>query len=108
MNLSGGQKQRLSLARALLRKPRILILDDCTSALDARTESEVLNRLRQTAGNATVLLISQRISAVMRTDRILCLDNGRVQGFGSHKELLAVCPTYREIYESQIGGGENG
>lgn len=103
VNLSGGQKQRLSLARALVRKPRILILDDCTSALDARTESEVLKGLWGMESGATVLLVSQRISAVMRADRILCLDNGRVQGCGTHEELMAACGTYQEIYRSQIG-----
>lgn len=104
VNLSGGQKQRLSLARALLRNPRILILDDCTSALDAQTESEVLKGLRNMTGKMTVLLVSQRISTVMRTDRILCMDNGHVQGYGTHEELMASCNTYREIYHSQIGG----
>lgn len=105
VNLSGGQKQRLSLARALVRNPRVLILDDCTSALDARTEADVLKGLRNLAGGMTVLLVSQRISTVMRTDRILCLDNGRVQGYGTHDELMASCRTYQEIYHSQIGGG---
>lgn len=108
VNLSGGQKQRLSLARALVRKPRILILDDCTSALDAQTESAVLKGLRNMGGNMTVLLISQRISTVMQADCILCLDNGAVQGFGTHKELMAGCQIYREIYDSQIGGDSNG
>ncbi len=103
VNLSGGQKQRLSLARALIRDPGILILDDCTSALDANTESTVLKGLCKMEKKATVLLISQRISTVMRADRILCLNNGVVQGFGTHSELLANCQTYREIYESQIG-----
>ncbi len=103
VNLSGGQKQRLSLARALIRDPGILILDDCTSALDANTESTVLKGLSEMETKATVLLISQRISTVMRADRILCLNNGVVQGFGTHSELLASCQTYREIYESQIG-----
>ena len=103
VNLSGGQKQRLSLARALVRKPKILILDDCTSALDAQTESEVLKGLRDMAGGMTVLLVSQRISTVMRTDRILCMDNGVVQGYGTHDELMASCKTYQEIYHSQIG-----
>lgn len=104
INLSGGQKQRLCLARALVRKPRILILDDCTSALDARTEAEVLSGLRKLTGSMTVLLVSQRISTVMRTDRILCLDNGCVAGFGTHEELMASCTIYQEIYRSQIGG----
>ena len=103
VNLSGGQKQRLSLARALIRDPGILILDDCTSALDANTESTVLKGLSEMEKKATVLLISQRISTVMRADRILCLNNGEVQGYGTHSELLANCQTYREIYESQIG-----
>lgn len=108
INLSGGQKQRLSLARALVRNPKILILDDCTSALDAQTESDVLKGLRNMAGGTTVLLVSQRISTVMRTDRILCMDNGFVQGYGTHEELMASCNTYQEIYHSQIGGGNYG
>lgn len=108
MNLSGGQKQRLSLARALVRQPRILILDDCTSALDARTEARVLQNLQTACGGRTVLLVSQRISTVMRASRILCLCDGRVQGFGSHEELLASCHSYQEIYHSQMGGGRCG
>lgn len=108
VNLSGGQKQRLSLARALIRNPRILILDDCTSALDASTEATVLNGLRKQAKDMTVLLISQRISTVMRANRILCMENGTVQGLGTHQELLAQCPAYQAIYASQIGGGTNG
>ena len=108
VNLSGGQKQRLSLARALIRNPRILILDDCTSALDASTEATVLTGLRKQAKDMTVLLISQRISTVMRADRILCMENGTVQGLGTHQELLAQCPAYQAIYASQIGGGTNG
>ena len=108
VNLSGGQKQRLSIARALVREPRILILDDCTSALDAQTESAVLGGLRSMAYGMTVLLISQRISTVMKADRILCLDNGVMQGYGTHEELMQNCATYREIYESQIGGARNG
>ncbi|MCQ2457348.1 MAG: ABC transporter ATP-binding protein/permease [Clostridia bacterium] len=107
VNLSGGQKQRLSIARALLCNPRVLILDDCTSALDAQTESKVLDHLTRERGGMTVLLISQRISTVMRADRILCLDDGRVQGFGTHDELMRDCRVYREIRHSQIGGGEN-
>jgi ATP-binding cassette subfamily B protein len=108
VNLSGGQKQSLSLARALVRRPRILILDDCTSALDAQTESDVLKGLQDMAGSMTVLLVSQRISTVMRTDRILCLDNGRMAGWGTHEELMEFCPMYQEIYHSQIGGGAHG
>lgn len=108
VNLSGGQKQRLSLARALVRKPKILILDDCTSALDAQTESKVLRGIRSLDGKLTVLLISQRISTVMRCDTILCMDNGRLMGMGSHEELMKSCPTYKEIYASQIGGEDDG
>lgn len=122
VNLSGGQKQRISIARALLRNPKILILDDCTSALDASTEHKVLSGLESlksaTSGESdpsdasdsalTILLISQRISTVMRADRILCLDEGRVQGFGSHSELMSCCETYRSIYYSQIGGEDCG
>lgn len=104
VNLSGGQKQRLSLARALVRHPSILILDDCTSALDAETESHVLKHLREQSDDMTVLLISQRISTVMHTDKILCLSDGKIQGFGTHQELLTNCPTYQAIYVSQIGG----
>ena len=108
VNLSGGQKQRLSIARALVRRPRILILDDCTSALDATTEAKVLKGLRTQAAGMTVLLISQRISTVMGTDRILCMEDGRVRGFGTHQELMRDCQEYRDIYRSQIGGGELG
>jgi len=108
VNLSGRQKQRLSIARALVRKPKILILDDCTSALDAQTESKVLKGLRSMSREMTVLLISQRISTVMHADYILCLDNGTMQGFGTHEELMKSCEIYRAIYDSQIGGGTNG
>lgn len=108
VNLSGGQKQRLSLARALVRRPQILILDDCTSALDAQTEAAVLSGLREYSGGITVLLISQRISTVMRADRILCLENGSVQGFGAHEQLMESCELYRKIYQSQIGGEHSG
>ena len=108
VNLSGGQKQRLSLARALLKQPKILILDDCTSALDATTEAAVLRGLREHAADTTVLLISQRISTVMRADRILCLGDGRIRGFGTHQELMDSCETYQAIYASQIGGERHG
>lgn len=108
VNLSGGQKQRLSIARALLKKPAVLILDDCTSALDASTEAQVLSGLREKSADMSVFLISQRISTVMKADRIFCLEDGRIQGIGAHKELLAECDTYRAIYDSQIGGGYHG
>lgn len=108
VNLSGGQKQRVSLARALMKKPSILILDDCTSALDATTEAKVLKGLRENLGNMTVLLISQRISTVMRADKILCIEDGKVQGFGTHQDLMETCGTYQAIYDSQIGGARIG
>lgn len=108
VNLSGGQKQRLSLTRALLKKPGILILDDCTSALDATTEAAVLKGLRENVADMTVLLISQRISTVMRADRILCLEDGQIKGFGTHQELMESCSTYQAIYASQIGGEQHG
>lgn len=107
VNLSGGQKQRLSIARALMKQPKILILDDCTSALDAKTEAAVLRGIAAYTGGMTVLLISQRISTVMRADRILCLEEGQVAGFGTHAALMAECQTYREIYASQIGGDDH-
>lgn len=106
VNLSGGQKQRLSIARALLKKPRILILDDCTSALDATTEAKVLAGIRRESAGMTVLLVSQRISTVMKADHILCMEDGRICGFGSHEELMENCAPYQAIYRSQIGEEE--
>lgn len=103
VNLSGGQKQRLSIARALLKKPRILILDDCTSALDAATEAKVLEGIHRESAGMTVLLVSQRISTVMKADHILCMEDGRICGFGSHERLMADCEPYQAIYRSQIG-----
>lgn len=103
VNLSGGQKQRLSIARALLKKPRILILDDCTSALDATTEAKVLDRIRKESAGMTVLLVSQRISTVMKADHILCMEDGKICGFGSHAQLMEDCEPYQTIYRSQIG-----
>jgi len=103
VNLSGGQKQRLCLARALIAKPAILILDDCTSALDAITESKLLDSLRTHIAGMTVLLISQRVSTVMRCDRILFMKDGRIVGNGTHRALVKDCEHYRAIYEAQIG-----
>lgn len=103
VNLSGGQKQRLSIARALIKKPKILILDDCTSALDASTEAKVLSGIRKEAAGMTVLLVSQRIATVMKADHILCMENGKICGFGSHESLMADCEPYKAIFRSQIG-----
>lgn len=107
VNLSGGQKQRLSIARALIRHPAILVMDDSTSALDATTEAVVMNRIREYARGTTVILITQRIASVMRADKILCMDEGRVSGLGPHETLMAESPVYREIYKSQIGDDEH-
>ncbi|RAP73410.1 ABC transporter ATP-binding protein [Paenibacillus montanisoli] len=103
VNLSGGQKQRLSIARALIRKPSILILDDCTSAVDTSTESRIKEALRQYAQGLTCILIAQRISSVMDADRIIVLDNGEIVGTGRHDELMRGCQAYQEIYRSQTG-----
>lgn len=108
INLSGGQKQRLSLARALVKDPEILILDDCTSALDATTEAKVLQGISAYAKGMTTFLITQRISTVMKADYILCLENGKLVGKGTHEELMEKCSIYQEIYESQIGGEQVG
>lgn len=103
VNLSGGQKQRLSIARALVRRPRILILDDCTSALDAVTEGKVKTALKTYGAKLTCLLIAQRISSVADADRIVVLDDGELVGLGTHEELLRGCAVYRDICRSQFG-----
>ena len=103
VNLSGGQKQRLSIARALLRKPSILILDDSTSAVDLGTEARFRQALSQIMGTTTVLLIAQRINSVMNADRIVVLNKGRVCGIGTHEALMADNAVYQEIYNSQVG-----
>ncbi|NCC69221.1 MAG: ABC transporter ATP-binding protein, partial [Clostridia bacterium] len=104
--LSGGQKQRISIARALVSDSEILILDDCTSALDSVTEAEVLRAIADEAGcrGRTVILITQRIGTASRADKVLVLENGKKVGFGGHDELIKSCGVYREIYDSQIGG----
>ncbi|RNB79195.1 ABC transporter ATP-binding protein [Brevibacillus fluminis] len=103
VNFSGGQKQRLSIARALVRKPDILILDDCTSALDATTEVRIKSALKTYAKGLTCIMIAQRITSVIDADKIIVLDQGQVVGMGTHEELLKACTVYKEIYRSQIG-----
>lgn len=103
VNLSGGQKQRVSIARALIRKPDILILDDCTSAVDVATEAKIKQSLKMVAKGLTCLLIAQRITSVMDADKIVVLDQGEIVGIGKHETLLNSCDVYREIYQSQIG-----
>lgn len=105
-NLSGGQRQRLTIARALVRKPQILILDDSSSALDFATDARLRKALRERTGGAAIFLVSQRASALRHADQILVLDDGRLAGKGKHEELLETCPVYREICLSQISGEE--
>ena len=102
-NLSGGQKQRISIARTLIKNPKILILDDSSSALDMATESKLQNSIKNRMKDATVFLIAQRISAVMDSDKIIVLDNGEIAAIGTHKELIKNCEIYRSIAISQLG-----
>ena len=104
-NVSGGQKQRLCIARALLKKPKVLILDDSTSAVDTATDSKIRESFAKKIPGTTKLIVAQRISSVQDADRILVLDNGRVNGFDTHKNLLKENQIYREIYEAQTQGG---
>ena len=104
-NVSGGQKQRLTIARALLRKPKILILDDSTSAVDTATDAKIRQAFREKLPGTTKIIIAQRISSVQNADRILVLDNGRINGLGTHEELLATNKIYQEVYTSQTQGG---
>ena len=104
-NVSGGQKQRLCIARALLKKPKILILDDSTSAVDTATDAKIRRAFREEIPGTTKLIIAQRISSVQDADRILVLDEGRVSAFGSHEELLKTSAIYQEVWESQTGAG---
>jgi ATP-binding cassette subfamily B protein len=103
VNLSGGQRQRLLISRALAKRPEILLLDDSSSALDYRTDAELRRALREHFSDTTTIIVAQRISSVMRADRIMVLERGRISGCGTHRELLASCPLYREICESQMG-----
>lgn len=103
VNLSGGQKQRISIARALVRKPAILLLDDCTSALDMVTEVNLRAGIKNYLGNITCFLVTQRITAVMNADKIIVLDNGKISSMGNHEELMKNCGIYKDIYHSQIG-----
>jgi ATP-binding cassette subfamily B protein len=102
-NLSGGQKQRMSIARALIRTPKILIMDDSSSALDMATEAKLQNAIGKRMENNTVITIAQRISGVMDADKIIVLDNGKILAIGKHRELLKDCEIYRSIAVSQLG-----
>ena len=103
--LSGGQKQRLCIARALLKKPKILILDDSTSAVDTATDAKIRKAFREEIPGTTKIIIAQRISSVQDADRILVLDNGQINGLGTHEELLKTNKIYQEVYNSQTQGG---
>jgi len=103
VNLSGGQKQRIAIARAVLARPRVLILDDSTSSVDVETEASIQNRLASSLPGCTRIVVAQRISSVLSADRIVLLDEGRVAAVGSHSSLLADSPLYKEIYDSQLG-----
>ena len=103
--MSGGQKQRLCIARALLKKPKILILDDSTSAVDTRTDALIREGFRSYIPETTKIIIAQRVASVMDADMIVVLENGAIADCGTHEELLNRCDIYREVYESQTKGG---
>lgn len=106
-NVSGGQKQRLCIARALLKKPKILILDDSTSAVDTATDAKIREGFKSKIPDTTKIIIAQRISSVQHADRIIVMENGRINGIGTHEELLASNEIYREVYEEQVGGSHD-
>ena len=103
--MSGGQRQRLCIARALLARPKILILDDSTSAVDTKTDAMIRKAFREEIPETTKFIIAQRISSVENADKIIVMDGGRVNGFGTHEELMKTNEIYREVYESQKKGG---
>jgi ATP-binding cassette subfamily B protein len=104
-NVSGGQKQRLCIARALLKNPKILILDDSTSAVDTATDANIRKAFAKEIPDTTKFIIAQRISSVQHADRIIVMEDGQINGFGTHEELLLNNEIYREVYESQTQGG---
>ena len=106
-NVSGGQKQRLCIARALLKKPKVLILDDSTSAVDTTTDAMIRKSFKEYIPDTTKIIIAQRISSVMDSDKIIVMDSGKLNGFGTHDELMATNEIYRDVYESQQGGSKD-
>jgi ATP-binding cassette subfamily B protein len=106
-NISGGQKQRLCIARALLKKPKIIIFDDSTSAVDTATDAKIRRGLRENLPDTTKLVIAQRISSVQGCDHIIVMDDGRINGFGTHDELLQTNEIYKEVYASQVGASDD-
>ena len=105
-NVSGGQKQRLCIARALLKKPKILILDDSTSAVDTKTDALIRKAFREEIPDTTKIIIAQRISSVQDADKIIVIDNGTINGVGTHDELLKNNEIYREVFETQTKAGD--
>jgi ATP-binding cassette subfamily B protein len=105
-NVSGGQKQRLCIARALIKKPKILILDDSTSAVDTKTDAKIREAFREFIPETTKIIIAQRVASVMETDMIIVLDNGKISDIGTHEELISRSEIYKEIYEQQTRGGD--
>ena len=103
--MSGGQKQRLCIARALLKKPKSLILDDSTSAVDTATDAKIRRAFREEIPGTTKFIIAQRVSSIMDADRILVMENGRIDGFDTHENLLRTNEIYREVYETQTKNG---
>ena len=104
-NFSGGQKQRIAIARALLTQPKILILDDSTSSVDVETETKIQDALEEQMRRHTSLVVAQRISTVLKADKIVVIDKGRIVAQGTHQELMQSSPIYQEIYDSQLGNG---
>ena len=107
MNVSGGQKQRLCIARALLKSPKVMILDDATSAVDTATDARIREALRTQMPETTKIIIAQRISSVRDADRIIVLDEGRITDVGTHEELMQRSEIYRDVYQSQQKGGDD-
>jgi len=105
-NVSGGQKQRLSIARAIAKDPQIYIFDDSFSALDYQTDATLRKTLRQELSDRTLIIVAQRVSTIMNAEQIIVLDEGRIVGKGTHKELLRTCETYRQIASSQLSKEE--
>ena len=103
--MSGGPKQRLCIARALLKKPKILILDDSTSAVDTKTDAMIRKAFKEEIPDTTEIIIAQRVSSVQDADQIIVMDDGKIEAMGTHDELLNTSSIYREVYESQVKGG---